>query len=427
MKKIVAYILIMVCLLNITAFASQKNLDAISAPTYMLADGNNNSYLLEENCTTNLGVNNFAKIMTAILAIEKFAPTDLLTFTEETHIFYNNGFGNIAMTKPGLRMNVSEHLHNMILLYSDASAIALAKAHSGSEEAFVKAMNNKANQLSMNGTVFTSSDGHDSTGTAKTTVHDLYKLMRHAMRLPLFREICKTVEFTLPVKSDGSQQNFTSRNHMLSKYTYNHCLYSRAVAGFISFTESGTSFIAVCESNSRNLYALVMNTPDNGTQVYKDAINLAEHGFNDYQSVILAKKGTYLHQVPLKSAMEADAVLVTDRDVSALLPIGYNPEDVTYNATAPDRLKAPLKAGEACGTVQYFYQERPLVTCALVAEKDIKAAPFGWILRLFSKFNTWLVLIIIIAIAIPLYFHCKRLKRREELRRRKRELMGRDK
>ncbi|MBQ7040170.1 MAG: D-alanyl-D-alanine carboxypeptidase, partial [Clostridia bacterium] len=324
-------------------------------------------------------------------------------------------------------MTVSEHLHNMMLLYSDASAIALAKAHSGSEEAFVKAMNDKAAQLSMTGTVFASSDGHDSTGNAKTTAQDLYKLMRHAMRLNLFREISATVEFTLPTGADGTTRNFTSRNHLLSKYTYSSYLYSNAVAGFISYSESGTSFIAVCDNNGRNLYALVLNTPDDGTQVYLDAINLAEHGYNSYQSVILAKKGTYLQQIPLKSAIEADAVLVTDRDVSALLPIGYKEEDVTLQTTVPEYLKAPLKAGDSCGTAQYFYQGRPLVTCALVAEKDIKSAPLGWILRLFSKFNTWLVLVIIVAVSFPLYSHYKRAKRREELKRRKREIMGNDK
>ena len=427
MKKITIYMLLFVFILSFPVHASQRNLDAINAQTYLLADGTNNSYLLEENCTTNLGVNNFAKIMTAILAIEKLDPEKPVAFTEETHMFFSNGFGNIAMTKPGCTLTVSEHLHNMMLLYSDASALALANAHSGSEEKFVEAMNAKAKQLSMDSTVFSSSDGHDSTGDAKTTAHDLYKLMRHAMRLPLFREVSATVEFTLPVKSDGSTQNFTSRNHMLSKYTYSNCLYSNAVAGFVSNSDAGASFIAVCENNSRNLYALVFNTPDSGIQVYKDAINLAEHGYNSYQSVILAKKGTYLHQVPLKSAMEADIVLVTDRDVSALLPIGYSTDDVTYKSTAPETLKAPIAAGEACGSVQYYYKESPLVTCSLVSEKEIKSAPFGWLLRLFSKFNTWLALIIIVAISVPLYFHYKRVRRREELRKRKRELMGRDK
>ena len=423
MKKLCAFILLIVSILNITVSATKQNLDAITAPTYLLADGNNDSFLIEENCTTNLGVSNFAKIMTAILSIEKFAPSDLLTFTNETHEFFGNGFGNIAITKPNMRFTVSEHLHNMILLYSDASAVALAKAHSGSEEAFVVAMNQKAKELSMNDTVFTSSDGHDANGKSKTSVYDLYKLMRYAMKLPLFREICGTVSFTLPTRSDKGQQTFTSRNHLLSKYTYSNFVYSPAVAGFISFSDEGASFISVCETPGKSIYALVMNTPDNGTEVYRDAINLAEHGFNSYQSVILAKKGAYLHQVPLKFSVAADMALVADKDISALLPYGYSKEDITFKATAPESVKAPVKAGDKIGTITYYHKGSILTTCNLIAEKDAKFFLFSFILRIFSKFNTWLILAVAITICIMLHFNIKRLHRKEELKKRKKEIM----
>lgn len=424
MKRICAWFIIAVVLCSATITqATQKNLDAITAPTYLLMDGAADAVMLEENCTTNLGVNNFAKIMTAILSIEKFAPTDLLTFTEETNVFYGNTFGNIASTAPGQRFTVLQHLQNMLLLYSDASAVALSVAHSGSQEAFVAEMNKKATLIGMKDTVFTSPDGHDATGGAKTTVQDLYKLMRFAMSQPLFQEITGTVRFAFPSFTGGDERIFTSRNHMLSKYTYSSYTYSSALSGFVSYTENSACFIAVARQDNKTLYALVMNTPDNAQQVYKDTINLLEHGFNSYKSVILAKKGAFLHQIPLTGAMDAGAVLVAEKDVCALLPLQYDEKKLTYKINAPEKLKAPLKKGEAYATVTYYYNENPLISCALTSEKDISFSPFGWVVRLFSGINTWLILVVILIVLAFLYTHGKKQRKREELRRRKREIL----
>ncbi len=410
---------------GMTVSATQTNLDAITAPTYLLTDGNTDAIMLEQNCTTNLGVNNFAKIMTAILAIEKFAPTDWLTFTEETNVFYGNTFGNIAETKAGQRFTVLNHLQNMLLLYSDASAVALATAYSGNTQDFVAEMNQKAALLGMQDTVFTSPDGHDETGTAKTTVYDLYKLMRFAMNLPLFREITSTVRFTLPSFTDGTaERTFTSRNHLLSKYTYSTYTYSAAISGFISYSTDGASFIGVARQGNRTLYALVMNTPDDAQQVYKDVINLFEHGFNSYSSVILAKKGAFLYQIPLTGALQANAVLVAEKDVSALLPNGYDEARLTSQITAPEKLKAPVKKNTPYATITYYYDENPLVSCALVAEKDISFSPFGWIVRLFSRVNTLLLLTVLILFLLWLSMHIKKQRKREELKRRKREILN---
>ncbi|MBR4030462.1 MAG: D-alanyl-D-alanine carboxypeptidase [Clostridia bacterium] len=424
MKRFIScFLLIFIMLNQFTVLATQKNIDAISAPTYLLMDGINDAVMYEEGCNTNLAINNFAKIMTAILSIEKFAPNDILTFTDETNVFYGNGFGNIAYTKPGLTYTVKNHLENMLLLFSDASAIALAKAHSGSEEAFVSAMNNRAKELLMNDTLFVSSDGHDTvTSQGKTTVYDLYKLMKHAMSLPLFQQIMKEVTIELP-NTSGGVTPYTSRNHLISKFTYSSFVYSPAVAGFISYNQDSSSFIAVCEKSGNTIYSLVMNTPDNATQVYKDIINLSEHGYNSYSSVILAKKGSFLHQVPLKFASSSDAVLVLKSDISAQLPLNYDEADITYKTTSPKSVTAPIKQGEDLGSITYYYKDNKLATGILVAEKDISFSLFGWLFRLFSKVNGWLLLLILASGLLVVNLVTKKARKKEELKRRKREIL----
>ncbi|MBQ2967979.1 MAG: D-alanyl-D-alanine carboxypeptidase [Clostridia bacterium] len=420
MRKIIAVVLLMVCLLQtVPVEASQKNIDAITAPTYMLVDGSTDAVMLEENCKTDVGVNDFAKIMTAVLAIEKLNPAQSVPFTEETNVFYNS-FGNLSGSEPGRVYSVTQHLQNMLLLYSDASAVTLAVAHSGSEKAFVAEMNKKAESLGMTKTKFTSPDGREDK-SAGTTVSDLYRLLKHAMSLPLYREVIGSVLFDLPV-ADGTD-TFSSRNHLLSNYTYSSYTYSLATGALVSFSGKGASLIAVAEQGDKQIYGFVINTPDDSTQVYKDMINLFEHGFNSFRSVVLVKKGAFIKQVPVKGAIATQAVLVAEKDIAALLPSDYDEELLTSKVNVPEKLQATVEKNKPLGEVSYYYNGNRIASCPIVSEKKIGFSPFSYIYHLFSGINTWLLLIVLVVFVWGTVTHQKKQRKKEALRRKKREIM----
>ena len=116
--------------------------------------------------------------------------------------------------------------------------------------------------------------------------------------------------------------------------------------------------------------------------------------------------------------------MVAEKDVSALLPIGYDEKKVTYKIKAPEKLKAPVKKGETYATATYYYDGNELTALPLTAEKDLNFSPFGWIIRLFSGVNTLLILAIILVLILWLHLHMKKQRKKEELRRRKREILN---
>lgn len=422
LKKKIAILLVLLSILYcIQVSASQKNIDAVTAPKYMLIDCANQSVMLQKNGNDSIAINNFSKIMTAVLVIEKKNMPKSVAFTEENNVF-NGSFGNIAMTKPGQSYTVNQHLHNMLLLYSDASAIALSEAHSGSEAAFVQAMNKKAKEIGMENTVFTSPDGKKN-AKGKTTMQDLFKLYAHAMDLPLFKEITGTVQFELP-DTNGKPALFSSRNHLLSRYTYASYTYSPAVSGFVSFddTKKG-SMIVFAEQSGKEICGIVIGTPGDGTEVYTDAINLLEYGYNDFTTVVVAKKGTFLKQVPVTGAMATHAVLVAEKDISVLLPVKYDEEKLTTKMEVPVSLEAPLTKNAAYGTVTYYYDGNALASCPLVAEKDIEDSFFSFFYRLFSGVNTWFILLILVAFIVFISRYQKKRRQKEARRARKKAIM----
>ncbi|MET9418391.1 D-alanyl-D-alanine carboxypeptidase [Streptomyces klenkii] len=94
-----------------------------------------------------------------------------------------------------------EALEALMLPSANNIAKLLARWDAGSEDAFVKKMNDTAKELGMVNTHFTDPSGFDA--TTKSTAKDLVKLGRKAMADPVFKEISGLTEY---IDSNGEKQ-----------------------------------------------------------------------------------------------------------------------------------------------------------------------------------------------------------------------------
>ena len=421
-KKLILTILLLLMLGN-NVYA--RPVKTVVAPTYLLANLDDGAILVQENCTTEIMPGDFSKIMTALLAIEKFQPTDLLTFKNELQ--FKNNFGNIAAVKNGYRLTVLQHLQNMLLLYSDASANELAIAHSGSMEKFTENMNKKAKEIGMNDTVFSSPSGYDPTGVSKTTARDLFALARYAYKNQQLLDITSTDVFYFPSVSGGEDRMFSSRNHLISRYTYANFTYSAAKGLMSNVGKDSSSFVAVAERNDRKLAAIVINSPDNQKQtVYRDVINLFEEGFNRFKMVKIASEEEIVTQVKVKGCWNGYAVLCTDRTVKALVPLDYDKELVTSEIITDDGKWAPVKKGEKLGTIKYFYDGEFVAETNLVAVRNESFNIFAIFKNtLFTKLNAFFLFVLCGIVAVFLYIKYRALLKKENRKKRRKEITGR--
>jgi D-alanyl-D-alanine carboxypeptidase (penicillin-binding protein 5/6) len=421
-KKLICFILSFI-ILGCSVYAAP--VETVHAPTYLLADINTGTVLARENCTVNISPGDFSKIMTGILAIEKFAPEDFLSFKQEQLSFYHS-YGNIAGAKKGYKMTVLDHLNNMLLLYSDASATELAIAHSGTEADFVDVMNEKAKEIGMTDTVFVSPHGYDAEGKGTTTVDDLFILAKYVYKNELFKSVVSAELFYLPpLKEGGNDRKFSSRNHLISRYTYSTHTYSAANGMLHSINKDSTSMIATAYKKGADLVAIIIGSPDNKSlTVYRDAINLFEFGFNKHTYRTICTKGEGLHQVQAVGASDQVAVLVADNSYKALLPVSYDADKLTVETEAPEVLKAPLKQGETIGRAVYKYDGEFVMSVPLAVSKDISFNLFAYIgSKLFSKINTFLLFILIIVALFFIIISYNSAKKKAERRKRAKEIM----
>ena len=143
------------------------------------------------------------KVMTALLILEKVSGNETLLNQEVTASesafsdTYYHADGSSAGIKAGEVMTVKQLLQCMLIVSANEACNILAEQVSGSVDAFVGAMNEKAAALGCENTHFVNTTGlHDS--QHYTSAWDLYLITKAAMQYPEFMEICDSAKAVIP-------------------------------------------------------------------------------------------------------------------------------------------------------------------------------------------------------------------------------------
>jgi D-alanyl-D-alanine carboxypeptidase (penicillin-binding protein 5/6) len=153
-----------------------------------------------------------AKVMTAYLTLERYPLSDsgdgfTLTVTaaqaQAVDAEADQGQSVVAV-RAGERLSERQLLEALLIPSGNNVARMLAAAVAGGEADFVGEMNDAAGELGMDETTYTDPSGFDP-GTVSTAADQL-RVLRAAMRSPVFRRIVSMPAVTLPVA--GTLTNF---------------------------------------------------------------------------------------------------------------------------------------------------------------------------------------------------------------------------
>lgn len=146
------------------------------------------------------------KIMTAIVALEAFSDLDHeITLSENIFYALDGQDATQAGFQPGESVRVRDLVYGVMLPSGAECCLALADEVSGSEEAFVAKMNQKAKSIGMKNTNFMNSTGlHDS--EHYSTAYDMALLLKYALHNDAFRDVIESHFHSTPatnVHPDG--------------------------------------------------------------------------------------------------------------------------------------------------------------------------------------------------------------------------------
>ncbi len=152
------------------------------------------SVILEKNADQIMYPASMTKVMTVLLALEYLPNRDeMLTVTADTDSLNAEG-ASMAGFVNGETVTVRELLYGAMLPSGADACITLAERISGSEEAFVELMNQKAEELGMSSTHFTNCTGlHNE--NHYSSCRDMEKLFETAIQDENFQIIVGTKEY----------------------------------------------------------------------------------------------------------------------------------------------------------------------------------------------------------------------------------------
>ena len=190
----------------------------VTASGWLVYDAATDEPIAGVEATTPRPIASLAKLMTALVAVERIEPDELVTIPAAVNDLPADASRMDA--RAGEKWPAGDLLRAMLVHSANDAALALAHhLGDGSEARFVEIMNAKAEELGLDDTSFSSATGLDTPGTSSTsTPVDLVALAREALRDDSIRTAVASEDVTL-TRPDGQQlEPLPNRNPLLGTY-----------------------------------------------------------------------------------------------------------------------------------------------------------------------------------------------------------------
>lgn len=188
--------------------ADKRYTPDLSATAAVIMDAPSKVFLYEKNDTLRFSPASTTKIMSALVALDYFKPTDILTVKRQIDT-QGSGLGLVV----GEKMTFQNLLYGMMLPSANDAAVAVADNYPGGESAYVAAMNAKAKDLQLQDTHFIDPDGLDDQDF--TSAKDLVRLASIAIYHPVLTTVVATKEKTIQSADGKFVYDIKNRNKLL--------------------------------------------------------------------------------------------------------------------------------------------------------------------------------------------------------------------
>jgi len=234
----------------------------VKASAVYMMEMQSGQVLLEKNATQRLPPASLTKIMTALVALEKASPKQIVSVDSRA----------LVKRPPRLKLKAGEEflLHDllaaMLVTSANDACQAVALQIGGEMPSFVDMMNARAQTLELSGTHFENPCGFDAPDHYSTAV-DLAKLTEEAMSTPTFAMMVRTLERDIASLNGQHQVHLSSTNQLL--------LDSDITGVKTGFTaKAGRCLIASMYKNGHHLLLVGLNVKNR----WKQAEQLFQYG-----------------------------------------------------------------------------------------------------------------------------------------------------
>ena len=336
---------------------------AEQAPIAYLYDVTSGQVLFAREADRRFLPASITKVMTTFLAFEWLEEGRIATqqvFSVKPDIWRRwSNVGSTMFLPHDAQVTVDDLLHGVTTVSANDGAAALADGAAGSLDAWVQAMNQKAEAIGMVDSHFGTPNGWMDDGQTFTTARDLAVLGTQMVR----RHPSKYRHFV-------GQPSFTYNDITQP----NHDPISGVVPGAdgikTGFTnQAGFGFLGSASRNGRRLVMVVAGS-DWARDRNAAARDLIEWGFSSFNQKRLFAPNAVVAHAAVQDGVSRTVSLVPKHGVYVSYPAGATP-DVTMQVSYAGPLQAPLRKDAEVAQLTIFAQGLPSYSVPLVAGDDV--------------------------------------------------------
>ncbi len=312
------------------------------------------------------------KILTAIMAIESGKMEEIVTIGPNPRKLE----GTSVYLEEGEKVKLRELVKAALVYSANDAALAIGEYLGGTEEKFVKTMNERAREMGAQNSNFVNSHGL-SVENHYTTAYDMALIARYAMQNEIFREIVKIK--VQDWQGKAWQTRLINKNQLLWSY--------EGATGIKTgyTTEAKCTIVASATRGTQSFLAVVLGSQ--GKTTWTDAQSLLDYGFSNFHTVQLANAEEIAATVNLSAGKKL--LLQPEQELRISVP-NEGKKKVEFRMLL-EPLGKKVEKGQVMGKMFYYVDGEQAGAVDLVAQS-------------FLTISSWRVFDYLIYVAAGLYF-----------------------
>ena len=358
MKKL--FISLLILLLLIPTIIHAEDDITPNAKSSILVEVSTGKILYEKNKDERFSVASLTKMMAQILILEQ-VENNKLSWDEEITVSANAaGYGGTQIyLEPGEVMTARDLMKGVSMASANDAVVALAERIAGSEEEFVKMMNNKAKDLKLKNTNFVNVTGLDEDNHYSSA----YDMAMIAIELLKHKDILEFSSLYEDYLRENTKNKFWLVNTNKLVRTYEGC--DGLKTGYTD--NAGYTMAVTAKRDNMRLLAIVLKE-DVSKIRNQETKDLLDYGFNNYKIETLRKKNEVVDTINVnKNSID---VLLSD-DITIVSKKNEDKKDYEEKIVLND-IKLPIYKNDVVGKLELYDKDKLISSYDLISNQTIK-------------------------------------------------------
>lgn len=369
MRKILIFIISVVIFIPIINALDENssNMLAKNAKSAIILEESTGEILYEFNSHEKLEPASMTKMMSLLLIMESIEK-GVIKLDQIVTVSSNASSmgGSQILLETGEEMSVDDLLKGITIASGNDAVVALAETIAGTEENFVKMMNDKLKELGLKDSNFKNCHGLDEEGHY-SSAYDMAHIARELVRHQKILEYSSIYETYL--RENTKRKIWLVNTNKLVRF-------KKGVDGLKTGYTAGAGYCltATMKQNDMRIIATVMGEPDSNTR-NSEVSSMLDYAFATVGLKRVLSTKSVVDKVSIFKSTKDEVNIVPVKDVNILYKKVEDEINPTYEIKL-DEMKLPVKVGDVVGKLYVLNNKKIINEVDLTVEEDVKKCNF---------------------------------------------------